>query len=81
MLTSSQREELLRLYRRAEFYRTLSKKLTEEIAKTRKQLDEMYPDQEPTIEHFEIDDELQTGDSRLLGGAMRIQAPHGKNIE
>lgn len=29
----------------------------------------------PVIVHHEIDDELQTGDSRLLGGAMSIHAP------
>ena len=30
---------------------------------------------EPVIVHHAIDDELQTGDSRLLGGAMSIHAP------
>jgi hypothetical protein len=30
---------------------------------------------EPVVIHHEIDDELQTGDSRLLGGAMSIHAP------
>jgi len=29
---------------------------------------------EPTVVHHEIDDTLQTGDSRLLGGAMEIKA-------
>ena len=32
-------------------------------------------DPEPVIEHHSIDDTLQTGDSRLLGGAMSIHAP------
>ena len=30
---------------------------------------------EPVIIHHPIDDQLQTGDSRLLGGGMSIQAP------
>jgi len=30
---------------------------------------------EPVIVEHPIDDELQTGDSRLLGGAMSIHAP------
>ena len=30
---------------------------------------------EPVICHHPIDDKLQTGDSRLLGGGMSIQAP------
>ena len=29
----------------------------------------------PVITHHPIDDTLQTGDSRLLGGEMSIQAP------
>jgi hypothetical protein len=29
----------------------------------------------PVIVHHEIDEQLQTGDSRLLGGAMSIHAP------
>jgi hypothetical protein len=29
----------------------------------------------PVITHHPIDDKLQTGDSRLLGGGMSIQAP------
>ncbi len=30
---------------------------------------------EPVVVQHEIDDRLQTGDSRLLGGAMSIHAP------
>jgi len=30
---------------------------------------------EPVIEHHPIDDALQTGDSRLLGGPMEIKSP------
>jgi hypothetical protein len=30
---------------------------------------------DPVIEHHPIDEELQTGDSRLLGGAMEIKSP------
>ena len=30
---------------------------------------------EPVITHHPIDDTVQTGDSRLLGGGMSIQAP------
>lgn len=30
---------------------------------------------EPVITHHPVDDTLQTGDSRLLGGAMEIKSP------
>jgi len=30
---------------------------------------------EPVVAHHAVDDTLQTGDSRLLGGAMEIKAP------
>jgi hypothetical protein len=33
------------------------------------------PEPEPVITHHPIDDSLQTGDSRLLGGAMSISRP------
>lgn len=33
---------------------------------------------EPVIVHHPIDDTVQTGDSRLLGGGMNIQAPWKK---
>jgi hypothetical protein len=32
----------------------------------------------PVIVHHTIDEQLQTGDSRLLGGGMSIQAPWKK---
>ena len=32
-------------------------------------------DLEPVITHEPVDETLQTGDSRLLGGAMEIKAP------
>jgi hypothetical protein len=37
--------------------------------------EKMDPPPEPVITHHPIDDKLQTGDSRLLGGGMSIQAP------
>jgi len=33
---------------------------------------------DPVVTHHPIDPELQTGDSRLLGGAMEISAPWHK---
>lgn len=35
----------------------------------------------PMIVHHEIDDELQTGESRLLGGPMSIHAPWSNDAE
>jgi hypothetical protein len=32
-------------------------------------------DHDPVITHEPVNDALQTGDSRLLGGAMQIKAP------
>ena len=37
--------------------------------------EKMDPPPAPVITHHPIDDTLQTGDSRLLGGGMSIQAP------
>ena len=37
--------------------------------------EKMDPLPAPVITHHPIDDKLQTGDSRLLGGGMSIQAP------
>jgi hypothetical protein len=37
--------------------------------------EKMDPLPKPVITHHPIDDTLQTGDSRLLGGGMSIQAP------
>lgn len=34
------------------------------------------PTPKPVITEYPIDDKLQTGDSRLLGGAMEIEAPY-----
>ena len=38
---------------------------------------EAYRDavEEPVIEHHPVDPELQTGDSRQLGGVMEIRSP------
>jgi len=36
-------------------------------------------DSKPTIIHHPIDPTLQTGDSKLLGGAMSIHAPWSAN--
>lgn len=36
---------------------------------------------QPTIIDHPIDEDLQTGDSRLLGGAMSIHAPWSKESE
>ena len=40
--------------------------------------EEMDPPPKPVITHHPIDEKLQTGDSRLLGGGMSIQAPWKK---
>jgi hypothetical protein len=52
------------------------------IASIETQVVEFMADQEkmdsppkPVITHHPIDNKLQTGDSRLLGGGMSIQAP------
>lgn len=37
--------------------------------------EKMDPLPKPVITHHPIDEKLQTGDSRLLGGGMSIQAP------
>jgi hypothetical protein len=37
--------------------------------------EKMEPSPEPVITYHPIDDNLQTGDSRLLGGSMSIKAP------
>ena len=60
--TRSEREEAERLIERAKFYRNLSMRMAVEIARYKS----------------EIDNNLQTGESRLLGGAISIHAPYRK---
>jgi hypothetical protein len=43
------------------------------IAEYQRAIEEAEP--EPIVTHHPINEELQTGDSRLLGGAMEIRAP------
>lgn len=77
--TRSQREEVERLAQRAKFYRELTSRLTVELARVKAELEKNEPPPpKPEIVHDPIDDQLQTGDSRLLGGGMSIHAPHSE---
>lgn len=49
-----------------------------EIARVKAEMEEADPTPQPVIINHPIDDELQTGESRLLGGAMSIHAPYRK---
>ena len=49
-----------------------------EIARVKAEMEAMEEKQEPVIVEHPIDDSLQTGESRLLGGAISIHAPHRK---
>jgi len=46
-----------------------------QIAEFMAEQEKTDPLPEPVIIYHPIDDQLQTGDSRLLGGGMSIQAP------
>lgn len=46
-----------------------------QIAEFMAEQEKIDPLPEPVIIHHPIDDQLQTGDSRLLGGEMSIKAP------
>jgi len=49
-----------------------------EIARVKAEMEAATPKEKPTVIDHPIDDTLQTGDSRLLGGALSIHAPHRK---
>ena len=49
-----------------------------EIARVKAEMEAMEPKEKPIIVNHQIDDNLQTGDSRLLGGGMSIHAPYRK---
>jgi hypothetical protein len=49
-----------------------------EIARYKAEIEALEPEAEPTIVEHPIDDILQTGESRLLGGGLSIHAPHRK---
>lgn len=42
-------------------------------------MEAMDPDPKPIIRNYPIDPELQTGESKLLGGGMSIHAPWSEN--
>lgn len=49
-----------------------------EIARVKAEMEAMEPKQESVIIEHPIDENLQTGESRLLGGPISIHAPHRK---
>jgi len=63
------------LINRVKFYQTLNSKLTLEINRVKAEMKAMETTSKPVIIEHPIDDSLQTGDSRLLGGDISIHAP------
>lgn len=49
-----------------------------EIARVKAEMEAMEPPEKPTLIEHPIDNNLQTGESRLLGGGLSIHAPHRK---
>lgn len=49
-----------------------------EIARVKAEMEIAEPKEKPVIIEHEIDESLQTGESKLLGGAISIHAPHRK---
>lgn len=47
-----------------------------EVARVKAEIEEMESREEPVIIEHPIDEKLQTGESRLLGGAISIHAPY-----
>lgn len=47
-----------------------------EIARVKAEMESMESKPQATVIEHAIDDNLQTGESRLLGGAISIHAPH-----
>lgn len=76
--TRSERDEVERLIAKAAFYRTLSSRMAIEIARVKAEMEAMEPKEKPVITNDPVDNNLQTGDSRLLGGGMSIHAPYRK---
>lgn len=52
--------------------------MTMELARVKAELERLDPEPEARIIHHEIDETLQSGDSRALGGAMSIHAPYSE---
>jgi hypothetical protein len=69
------------LISKVRFYQTLNSKVTLEINRVKEEMAEMEQASQPTTVNHPIDDNLQTGDSRLLGGGMSIHAPWSKESE
>ena len=49
-----------------------------EIARYKSEIESTEQQAKPTIINHEIDNNLQTGESRLLGGAISMHAPYRK---
>jgi hypothetical protein len=66
------------LIAKAAFYRTLSSRMAVEIARVKAEMEAMELQEKPVIKDHPIDGNLQTGESRLLGGGLSIHAPYRK---
>lgn len=49
-----------------------------EVARVKAEMEMAEPKEKPVIIEHEIDESLQTGESKLLGGAISIHSPHRK---
>lgn len=79
--TRKQRDELNRLIGKTKFYHDLSIRLNHQIMMARAELDALEKEVKPIYTEKAIDTELQTGDSRLLGGEMRLRADWAEKME
>lgn len=68
-------EELQRVVAAQKFHATLKPRLDAELVAFVAEQERLDPAPQPTITHEPINDQLQTGASRALGGAIRITAP------
>jgi hypothetical protein len=55
--------------------------LDAEVERARAEMDRLDPPSAPILTEQPVNTELQTGDSKLLGGEMRIRAPWAPESE
>lgn len=79
--TRSQRDELNRLINKTKFYNDLNIRLNHQVMMAQAELDSFKKEIEPIYSEKPINEELQTGDSRLLGGEMRLTAEWVEKME
>jgi len=79
--TRNQRDELNRLINKTKFYHDLNIRLNHQVMMAQAELDALKKEVQPLYEEKPINEDLQTGESRLLGGEMRLKSAWAEKME